>query len=401
VNEISRRAVLRSMGVALVGAPAILRGRFRVFAQSNTEYSARAIQLMGESTVVDLLNQFRFADYSQKPADKRAVWLSTPQSFTEADVATYRGSGINVFCLGDGVPDYEGGIRFFGKWNAFIAGNSETLLRISEAADFARAHRSGKIGIMLTMQNSHHFRRQEDVDEFFFLGQRISQLTHNFNNGIASGFLEQRDGGLSAFGLYIMKRMEKVGMGVDLSHLADQSTMDALDAATKPALFTHATCRTLNPGHMRAKSDEEIRKLAKTGGIMGIMFIRYVVRDQEPVGIPDVLDHFDYVRKLVGVEHLAVGSDGDIMGHATDVGANAADIDAKTPNFDRYHYHVDRKEHEAVDGLDHPKRMFDLADGLISRGYSDDEIKMILGGNAVRVLSEIWKPANPAGGPAM
>ena len=386
MNRLRRRTVLKWAAVS--GAPAMLRGRFQLFAQSSAEYSARAIQLVAETTVVDLLNQFRFADYSEKPP-KSELWLNKPGSFTPADAAIYQGSGINVFALGQAAPDYQEGLRFFAKWNGFLAAYSDLTMRIDDARSFIRVHNEKKIGIMLTMQDSTHFRSPADVDEFFALGQRISQLTYNFNNRIGSGFLEQRDGGLSVFGLSIMNRMEKVGMAVDLSHCADQTTLDALEAATKPALFTHATCRALVNGHPRAKSDEAIRKMAKTGGVMGIAFIRFLVRDREPVGIANVLDHFDYVRKLVGVEHLAVGSDLDVMGIGNPIGGGGFRPESQ-PNFDRYRYHVDKPERVATNGLDHPKRIFDLTEGLIARGYSDADIKMILGGNAVRVLGKIW-----------
>ena len=141
---------------------------------------------------------------------------------------------------------------------------------------------------------------------------------------------------------------------------------------------------------MRAKTDEAIRRMAKTGGVMGISFIRFMVRDQEPVGMANVLDHFDYVRKLVGVEYLAVGSDLDVIGNGNPVNGNTGFRPESQPNFDRYHYHVDKEDHVATSGLDHPKRMFDLTEGLIARGYSDADIKLILGGNAARVLSKIW-----------
>ena len=387
---LSRRTALK--GTALVGASAVLRGRFQLFAQSSAEYSARAIQLVAQTTVVDLLNQFRFPDFSEKPADKLELWLTQPGSFTTADAATYQSSGINVFALGEGASDYEDGLRFFAKWNGFFAAYSDLLQRIDDARDFARVRSDKKIGIMLTMQESSHFRSPDDVSEFFALGQRISQLTYNFNNRIGSGFLEQRDGGLSVFGLSIMERMEKVGMGVDLSHCGDQTTLDALDAAKRPALFTHATCRALNPGHLRAKTDEAIRKLAKTGGIMGIAFIRFLVRDREPVTIANVLDHFDYVRKLVGVEYLAVGSDLDVVGNGNTIGGSGKGPESQ-PNFDRYRYHVEKPQRVATTGLDHPKRIFDLTEGLIARGYSDADIKLILGGNADRVLGKIWSLA--------
>jgi membrane dipeptidase len=387
---LSRRTVLKR--TALVGASAVLRGRFQLFAQSKAEYSARAIQLVAETTVVDLLNQFRFPDYSEKPADKLEYWLTKPGSFTASDAATYQSSGIDVFALGEGASDYQDGLRFFAKWNGFLAAYSDLLLRIDAARDFARVRTDKRIGIMLTMQESSHFRGPDDVDEFFALGQRISQLTYNFNNRIGSGFLEQRDGGLSVFGLSIMERMEKVGMGVDLSHCGDQTTLDALEAAKRPALFTHATCRALNEGHLRAKTDEAIRKLAKTGGIMGIAFIRFLVRDREPVTLANVLDHFDYVRKLVGVEYLAVGSDLDVVGNGNAIGGSGKGPEGQA-NFDRYRYHVEKPQRVATSGLDHPKRIFDLTEGLIARGYNDADIKLILGGNAVRVLGKIWSAA--------
>jgi membrane dipeptidase len=396
MNGIGRRAALRCLVLGLVGAPAALRGRFRMFPDSTVKYSARAVRLMQEATVVDLLNQFRFPDYSQKrpwpwseyPWFDR--WLHQPGAFTKADAAIFQESGINAFALGAAVPDFSVGLRYFADWNGFCAEYSDWVLRIDDVTSFERAKRTGKIGLMLTFQDSLHFGEPADVDTFWAMGQRISQLTYNFNNRIGSGFLEQRDGGLSVFGLSILKRMQEVGMGVDLSHCGDQTTLDALEAATRPVLFTHATCRALAPGLLRAKTDDAIRRLAKSGGLMGIPFIRFQVRDTEPVTIEHVLDHFDHVSKLVGVEHLAVGSDLDAIGHTLPIGS-VVQLD-KQPNFERYHYHEDAEGKISIKGLDHPKRMFDLTEGLIQRGYSDADIKSILGGNAVRVLGEIWAP---------
>ena len=189
-------------------------------------------------------------------------------------------------------------------------------------------------------------------------------------------------------------------MGVDVSHCGDQTTLDALQAASKPVLFTHATCRGLVPGHLRAKTDEMIRKMAATGGLIGIDFIRFLVRDREPVTIDHVLDHFDYVRRLVEIEYLAVGSDLDVTGMAAaqNPGGPAAPATGATssqPNYDRYQEHRDPNDPSAtVTGLRHARRMFDLTDGLLKRGYNDSDIKLILGGNAVRVLVSIWSSAS-------
>lgn len=383
MRRFTRRAAL------LAAAPAFLRGRYRLFAQTGATYSARAVRLMAQTAVVDLLNQFRFPDYNEKPP-KSQLWLRDPATFTPAEAAIYKASGIHAFALGAGPGDYSSALKFMAQWNGFLAAHPDILLRITSPSDFDRARTTGRIGVLLTFQDSTHFRTPDDVDEFCSLGQRLSQLTYNFNNRIGSGFLEQRDGGLSVFGLSIMKRMEKVGMAVDLSHCADQTTLDALDAATRPVIFTHAACRALVPGHPRAKSDEAIRKMAKTGGVMGVNFLRFLVRDREPVTIAHVLDHFDYLRRLVGVQCIAVGSDMDVVANANPIGGGFRP--ESQPNFDRYRFHFDKPEHLGADGLDHPKRMFDLTEGLIARGYSDADIKLILGGNAARVLGTIWSP---------
>lgn len=391
-KPMDRRAMLRTMAGAAVGAPAILKGRYRVFAQESTEYSARAMRLVEEATVIDMLNQFRFPDYSERPPKSRR-WLTEPGSFSEQDFATYRTSGINVFALGHGSGSYDDAIRYYADWNGFIAGYDEWLMRIDDAGDFHRIGASGKVGILLTFQDAGHFRRPDDVDTFFGLGQRVSQLTYNFSNGIGSGFLEQRDGGLTVFGAEIVERMNQVGMGVDLSHCGDVTTLDGLSVVSKPVLFSHAGCRALLPGHLRNKTDEMIQKMASTGGVMGVAMLRFLARDQEPVSLEHVLDHFDHVANLVGVEHVGIGSDMDIVGNPSAVGGNSDP--SGQPNFHRYQAHSDPDGRITIRGLDHAKRVFDLTDGLIGRGYTDDHIKLMLGGNFVRTLSEIWAASNP------
>jgi membrane dipeptidase len=386
----NRRQALRALALA-AAAPAVLRGRYALSGQTSAQYSARAVQLMESSIVVDLLNQFQFPDFSIRPP-KIEQWLTMPGTFTGDDAARYRASGITSFSLGAGSGNFDDAVQFFARWNGFLAGYSDWLTRIDKAVDFARAKSQRKTGVMLTFQDSTHFRTPADVPVFWGLGQRISQLTYNFNNRIGSGFLEQRDGGLSVFGLSILERMQQTGMAVDVSHCGDQTTLDALAAAKKPVLFTHATARALVPGHLRCKTDEAIQKMAATGGVMGVAMIRFMIRGTEPVTMEHVLDHVDYVAKLVGVEHVAIGSDLDVVGNPNPI--NGGGFDPRTqPNFSRYQYHEDPDGAITIRGLNHVTRVFDLVEGLIRRGYSDAQIAQILGGNAVRVLSTIWPSA--------
>lgn len=375
------------MAFGAIAAPAILRGRFRLFAQSKTEYSARAIKLVDETVVVDMLNQFQFADFRQDPVKIR-MWMQKPGSFTREDFEVYRTSGTRVFCLGSGSGSFEAAVRWAADWNGLFAGYSDWFLRIDDVSDFAKLARDkSRVGVMLTMQNADHFRTVDDINTLYALGQRVSQLTYNTTNRLGSGFLADSDIGLTEYGASVVQRMNEVGMAVDLSHSADRTTLDGIAASKKPVVFSHACARALIPGHLRCKTDEMIKAMAKTGGVMGIPFIRFMVRGEEPVTIEHALDQFDHVAKLVGVEHVGLGSDTDVKGNPNPMGVPEP---TNQPNFDRYRLHRDTDSTINVKQLDHPKRAYDLAEGFIRRRYSDANIRQILGGNWQRCMGSIW-----------
>ena len=373
----------------MLGAPAVLRGRFMLFGHQGGSYSARAIRLVEESLVIDMLNQFRFPDFAEKPP-RSQKWMTSTGTFGEKDWEVYRTSGIDVFGLGHAAGSFEEAVRWFADWNGFLAQYDQWFMRIDDVRDLDRVASSGggRAGVLLTFQGSDHFRTAQDVDTFFALGQRVSQLTYNYQNRLGSGFLETKDGGLSVFGGDIVARMNAVGMAVDLSHCGDRTTLDGIAASKKPVIFTHASARALAPDHARCKTDEMIRGMAKSGGAMGIPFLRMMIRAEEPVTIEHVIDHFDYVAKLVGVEHVGVGSDMDVIGNPNPVNGEPM---RETPNWDRYRLHKDEKGQWmlTIRGLDHPRRMFDLTEALIRRGYSDANIRLILGGNWRRVMGSI------------
>ena len=371
------------IGAAALAFPFINKGRFQLFPWTRQEYSARAIDLMKRSTVIDMLSPLTLNFPMQ---DK---WYANPELFLP-HAQKYRDSGISVFhiAVGIGGPDgYNQGMRFVSNWNAMIAGCDEVMMRIDSAADFERVKTSGKIGVLIGIQNSDHFQRPDHVDFFWNLGQRVSQLTYNSRNWIGNGSTERRDEGLSDYGVTIVERMNKVGMAVDVSHSGDRTTLDAFEVSRKPVLITHSNCRALAPGHPRCKTDEAIKACGAKGGVMGITAVRMFVKNEEPTTIEDVLNHFDHVKKLIGPEHLGVGSDIDLDGY-----------DDMPPEDNKrlragYKGSYGFREKIDVEGVDHPKRMFDLTEGLIRRKYSDTEIIGVLGGNFRRVLSEIWAPA--------
>ena len=367
--------------VAIVAAPMINRRRFRLFGGSSTEYSGKTLDLVGRAIVIDMLAVLTL-DFN-----KQSKWFKDPETFTAADFQPYKESGINVFhpAVGMGGPNaYESVLQFFASWNGFLANGQDYFMRIDSVADLKRVKQSGKLGIILGMQNSEQFRRPDDVDFFRGLGQRVSQLTYNARNLIGNGSTERRDEGISDFGVSIIERMNKVGMAVDVSHCGDRTTLDAFEISKKPVLITHSNCRALVPGHPRLKTDEAIKKVGQAGSVMGITGVRMFVKGDEPTTVEHVLDHFDHVRKLIGPEHLGVGSDIDLYGY-----------DAMPPELNKqlragYKGSYSFREKIDIEGLNHPKRIFDLTEGLIRRKYSDADIEGILGGNFERVLSRIW-----------
>ena len=388
---VSRRSLLKTAGgacAAAVFAPMINVGRFQLFAHSGAEYSKRAIKLVTESVVIDMLSPLTIN------FPLMTKWATDPESFTDTDFQRYLDSSINVFhiAVGTGGPDARQGTQdFIGGWNSFLAGSDTRFMRIDSPGDFGRIKASGKVGILLGVQNSEHFITLDDVNAFYGMGQRVSQLTYNSRNRIGNGSTERVDGGLSDYGVAVVERMNTVGMAVDVSHSGDQTTLDACEMSKQPVLFTHSNCRALVAGHPRAKTDEAIRKMAATGGVMGITGVRMFVKVDEPTTVEHMLDHYDHVRQLVGIEHLGIGSDIDLDGY-DDLPKELNDqLRAGYKGSYGFRDKID------IDEVAHPKRMFDLTEGLIRRGYGDSEIELVLGGNFRRVLSDIWTvPAQPA-----
>ncbi len=354
-----------------VAAPMIQRGRFCLFAQGELSYSVATLELIQRSTVIDMLGLLTL-NYG-----KLSTWEERPAAFAPADFEKLRASGITIFHPAVGFTNgdvYAASLRDINGWNEFISSHSAEFQRIDCADDLDRVKASGRLGIVVGQQNSLHFRTVDDVDHFYKLGQRVSQLTYD-DNEIGGGSTDPRDVGLTPYGAQIIDRMNKAGMAVDVSHCSDRTTLDAINASPRPVLVTHSNCRALAPAP-RCKTDEAIRLLASKGGVMGITMVRGFVEEAGSATIENVLDHIDHVAKLVGVEHVGIGSDVDLDGR---------DL------------HIRPRKRFDLDGIDYSQKIFDLTEGLVRRKYSRQNIELILGGNFRRALAAIWTPeASPA-----
>lgn len=370
-------------GAGMFAAPMINTGAFQLFAQSSSKYSNRVIKLVMENQVLDMLSLLDL-DRIFFPLNGER----NPLDFTRDDLLEIQKSGINVFhpAVGIGGPNvHSDSLAFFASYNGLIAEHSDLLMRIDSMADLEEQKKNGKIGLVLGLQNSSHFRNVKDVNLFYNVGQRISQLTYNSQNMIGSGSTDRVDGGISSYGETIVKQMNKVGMAIDVSHCGDQTSRDAFELSDVPVLITHSNARALTPGHPRCKPDDVIKLMGKAGSVMGITAVRNFVKDSEPTTLDDYINHIDHVVKLTGIEHVGIGSDADLNGYDDIPEPYYSALKAGYKDTYAFREKID------IEGMDNPKKMFDLAEGLIRRGYSDDNIRAIFGGNFRRVLGDIWK----------
>jgi membrane dipeptidase len=379
--KLTRRAALSLTGALILAPPMLNFGRSRALATDRTAYSTRAIDLMGRSVIIDMLGVLAIND------EQLSNWSVGP-GMSEAQLAEFKASGITAFhhAFGDGGPEaHANAIMFMATTNALVARHAEHFARIDRASDFARTKRAGKVGVIIGMQNAEHFRSPEDVKLFHGLGMRCAQLTYNEQNLLGSGCTERVDGGVSDFGAAIIEPKNEVRILVDHSHCGDRTTLDGNELSTKPVAITHANCRALN-NNPRLKTDEAIRKLAAKGGVFGVTGVRMFVRDREPTTIDHLVDHIDHVVRLAGIEHVGIGSDSDLHGYD--------DLPQQMREAIRAAYKSSYgfREKGDIEGFDHPRKMLDLTEALIRRGYSNANIEAILGGNFQRLLAQVWPP---------
>jgi membrane dipeptidase len=375
--QVNRRSVL--LGGFAAGAaafPLINRGSFAFAAAPGRTYSARAIKLVRETLVIDMLAPLKL-DFDPKFFD---------QPFGAKDLADYKASGITGFhhSVGLGGPGSKSqALEFLASYQGWVGRQADHFTLVGTVADLDRAKAEGKYAIIMGIQNAEHFEKPDDVQNFYRLGLRCSQLTYNSQNLIGSGSTDRIDGGVSDFGEEIIKAMNKVGMLIDTSHCGEKTTLDAIEISPKAIAITHSNCKALNP-HPRNKADEVIRKLAAKGGVMGITGVRMFIKDRDPTTVSDMADHIDHVAKLVGVEHVGIGSDADLNGYDDMPPDQYKELKASYKASYAFRDKID------IDGFDHPRKVFDLTEELIRRRYSDASIRLILGGNFRRLLGATW-----------
>jgi membrane dipeptidase len=376
--RVTRRRTLQAMAgaMAVLALPGVEAAQPAAAQETKNKYPSKVLDLVQRSLVIDMLAPLKL--------DFRPEAYALPLSDTEA--AMFRSCGITGFHNSVGVGGasaYDDALQFIAAWSGFVGRNTQVFTLVGKAGDLDAAKATQKIAVIMGLQNADEFREPKDVKAFYELGLRCAQLTYNTQNLIGSGSTERVDGGISDYGEQIIKSMNEVGMLVDVSHSGDKTTLEAIELSPKPIAFTHSNCRALN-NHPRLKTDEAIRKLAAKGGVMGITGVRMFVKDKEPTTVEDIVDHIDHVVKLVGIDHVGIGSDSDLMGYDHMPPDQYKQLKAGYKASYAFRDKID------TDGFDHPRKVYDLTAALIRRGYSDSNIQAVLGGNFRRLLGNTW-----------
>ncbi|MCL6521460.1 MAG: dipeptidase [Firmicutes bacterium] len=254
--------------------------------------------------------------------------------------------------------------------------------------DLYRAREEGRIALVPSLEAATAIENEVDrVDVLYGLGIRVMGITYSESNALGSGLREARDGGLTVFGRQVVRRMNRLGMTIDVAHCGDRTALDVIEASEKPVLITHVGARTLwNTSRM--KPDEVLKACAEKGGVIGIEAAPHttLTRNHPEHSIDSFMEHFEYIANLVGIDHVAFGPDTLFGDH---VGLHRAF--ANQLSISQTHSGEDFREVEYVRGLENPSECFpNITRWLVSHGYSDKEIGKVLGRNMLRVFEQTW-----------
>jgi membrane dipeptidase len=278
------------------------------------------------------------------------------------------------------------------SWLHWFADYAAYIRPIRRVADIRTAKGEGRTGIILGWQNTSPV--ENDIRRFRLfheLGVRVVQLTYNERNLFGDGCWEPNDGGLSHIGRAAIGEMNELGILIDLSHVGDRTVLETIEHSKQPVAFTHANARS-QFDHPRNKTDEAIRKLAQGGGVVGANAIPGHHPNAYESTLEDYLQTVDYLVQMVGIDHVAIGTD-FCMGRTLEwfgwIGRSHGL--GPTPVPPKYQDEMEIPQpYRALHGFSSPLEFVNVADGLLSLGYDEEATRKILGENWLRLFGQVW-----------
>lgn len=367
--------MMRYLRMLILGM--VLSGLIVASGFAETSYSADktveyAEEIHFDAVVVDTHN-----DTMMKVVDP-TTWLPSVnigegQTTFHIDIPKMQEGGLDVPFFAAYQSDYGSHSRNVSRTLALLnalywtaSKNPDSMGIATSLKEIHDLTKKGKIAAVSTIEGGYSLRPSEGIEllhQYYDLGVRAVALTHSVSNWIGEGVNRKywdgtpSDGGLTEFGGEVVREMNRLGMIIDVSHLAESTFWDVIEVSEAPIIASHSGVYSLR-AVPRNLTDAQIMALARNGGIVQIVFSQgFLVNPGVPATVGSIVDHIDYVVNLVGVDYVGIGSDFD----GTTVPADLRD----------------------ASGL--PK----ITEELVRRGYSKPEIDKILGGNTLRVLREV------------
>jgi membrane dipeptidase len=370
---------------------------------------ARAAQLHRDSIIVDLLSQHAgssiFGHYSEALQSELRIrvvgaadgfdryweavyWPYEVAKLGRSDLIRewYVASGLTCGCYH--IPVHDGrdaqALKLEGLTSRYAM--LAWLRYVTTAEEIRQAKREGVVAFYGNWQPTTPLPRDlQAISAAYDRGLRSLTLTYNLMDNVGVGCTERVDAGLSTFGVEVVRHCNALGIVADVSHCGHLTTMDACRQSKRPVNANHTAARGVY-AHARGKTDEGLRAIAETGGVIGVVAVPAFLTGDAVPSIDHMLDHIDYIAGLVGWQHVAIGTDWPLQA---------------PEEIQRALLSPGNKELGFRDGdcLDVTQRLVGFADcrdlpnitrGLVKRGYSDAQIRGILGENALRVFADVW-----------
>lgn len=267
------------------------------------------------------------------------------------------------------------------------------ILVAHSVQDILAARETGRLAWLASIEGAAMIENELDrIDVLFGFGVRMLGVTYSEGNALGSGLKEPRDGGLTVFGRKAVQRMNRVGMLIDCSHTGDQTALDTIAVSEQPIVLSHIGARALWNSN-RLAPDEVLEAVAAKGGVIGVEAAPHttITRAHREHSLDSYMEHFEYIVKRVGIDHVGFGPDTVFGDH---VGLHRVYTQRLSLEESRKAGAAQAEEHprvEYVRGLENPSEgSHNILRWLVAHDYSDADIAKVLGGNVLRVLREVW-----------
>ncbi|RKX79141.1 MAG: peptidase M19, partial [Spirochaetes bacterium] len=263
-------------------------------------------------------------------------------------------------------------MEMIGSLMTILDASKDSIFLVERAVDIVDAKRTGRTGFIMGFQDTAPLEgKLYTLRLFQKLGIRVIQLTYNTTNLVGSGFMT-KDEGITSFGQEVIEEMNRLGILIDISHCGEKTSAMAVEISVKPLAVTHANPYSFCP-HPRNKSDSVLKAVAKKGGVVGINAFPAMLKTSGQASLEDYLNAIDYTVNLIGIDHTALGPDfmEEMPNEIADIVLK--DIPAETREK--------MKKMPALKNFESISKAPEVTDGLFRRGYSEDEVRKIIGLN--------------------